>query len=278
MPSQAIPIPKCSFLIEPMSYTPIIQEAARLWHERIGQFISDLDWGSSLSASYLVYKSKVNKAGNEISMGQRLGICGTSVIMIDADEAVLIDRIDLSKVRATSVLSEGRDFKYGESTVGVHNVYKTQINWALDERRVYPLLLVRPGKASSMKALAVSHTDDQVFVCVPNESFSFEPKKVRIARDYIQAAGLQTKWRKAAQLRQTIGLGDHLGTARENALIAEHAAMLELFPLDVWLPEVGSGNETALGDCLAIKPGLDLEHLPWASKLISKKTVESTNA
>jgi hypothetical protein len=251
-----------------MQFSIKVQEAAQLWHARIGRFLSDVTWDKSLGAGYPTAKSKVSKQSNtEIDITTRLGVCLASAVMIDPNQAILIDKIALEKIRPSN--AEG-DFQYGQSIKGVNNVQKTQINWALDEARMYPMLLVRPGKASSMTCLALSHTDDQVIVCAAGASFSFEPKKVRSARDFIFARNLQSKWRSASQLRQTISLGEHLGTQRENALLDQHAAMLETFPLDVWLPEVGSGDAIALGDALAIKLEVDVATLPYAKKLLGK--------
>jgi hypothetical protein len=258
-----------------MTYTHAIEEAGKLWHERIGRFLTPAAWDASLGVAFPAYKSKKDKSGAEVRIKQRIGVAGTSFVMIDANEAILLDRIDLSEIDAQA---PGANFKYGESALKIENAARSQINWALDEARKYPLLLIRPALASSLKTLKLSHTDDQIEVCVPNGSFSFEPKKVRVARDFILAAGLQKKWRTAARLRQTISLGEHIGSSRENKLLEEHAAMLELIPADVWLPDVGSGNEIALGDALAEKPETSLTHLPVASALLRVRTAQKLPA
>lgn len=261
-------------------YSTTNLNAAQLWHERIGRFISSAGSPASLKAAYPSYKDKKPSKGNaadagsdaeEASSGKRvlnrLGICGASFVMIDAKTAILLDRIDLNRIEAKTSCA---NFLYGETVHKVENGAKAQINWALETARVYPMLLVRPSIADCVKSLRISHTEDQVVVCSANDSFSFDPKKVRVARDYILERGLQKKWREAARLRETIGNGEHVGGNRENKLLADHAAMLELFPLSVWLPEVGSGDQQALADALAEKPSPDLSKLAQASSLLAK--------
>lgn len=253
-----------------MTFSTAVQEAGQCWHERIGRHLCEQPWDKSLNASYAsrILKIKKNaKVKVPTLMLVRIGGCRTSAIMIDPQEAIILDRIDLTKISKTA---EDANFKYGESVLGENLVSKAQINWALDEARTYPFLLVRPGMASAMNSLIMTRTPDQHIVCVPGASFTYDSRKVRAARDFILAGNLQKKWRKAAALRQAISLGEHVGTSRGNTLLAQHALMLEEIPLDVWLPEIGSGDEIALGDCTAEKPAVDLSVLPCASTLIGK--------
>ena len=239
-------------------HTKSSKDAAEFWHARIGRFLSASDWQHSLSASYPCFKGD----GKPIQM--RLGACLASSIMVDDSQGVLIDKLNLKLL--PSLLHEECNFKYGEHIKGVVNLAKTQIEWAIAEERVFPLLLIRPGKKNPMACLQLSYGPDSIEVCIPTGRFSFDGTKVRHARDYIVANGLEKLWRKAADLRQMIGMGDHLvkGIAQRNKLVAEHADMLASFPLDQWLPMPGTGDHAALGECLAEKPALDLSSLTTA--------------
>lgn len=237
---------------------PIIDEAVALWGERIGRFLSEKDAAGSLGASYPCRK------GNGAPIAMRLGGCKASFIMIDQQDAILIDKLDLPKIARLD--NPECNFLYGEHIKDVVNTQKSQINWAMDPARKFPLLLVRPGNKSARECMALSHTPAQINVCIPTGSYSFDGVKVRQARDFISERGLQKKWRKAADLRQTLSLGDHLQLSnyQQNKMLAEHAALLEDFPLEQWLPEPESGDHIALGEALAEKPELDLAALPNA--------------
>lgn len=254
-----------------MTMTVISEVAAQFWHDRMGRFLGDHPWYKSLSSSYPTKNFKTtDKYPDGRFIGARLGTSGVSSIMLDAKSGVLIDRIALEKI--DSILEEDNPgFQYGEATKGVDNADKTQINWALDPARLFPMLLIRPSKADVMSKLILSHTCHRVTVCSASASFTFEIGPVRQARDYIAERGLEGKWKKAASLRETISLGEHLGTKNENALLKSHGEMLELFPLDVWLPEVDSGNYRALAESLIVKPVIDISKLPYANTLMKCK-------
>lgn len=242
------------------------EEAAKFWHEKIGRFLTPQSWDRSLVISY----PKPSAAGTTgKARVLRIGGCLASVIMIDAVSAVLIDNIDMKSL--DGVADPACSFVYGEHIKGVTNLQKTQINWALAPERVYPLLMVRPSKKGAMACLALSHTSSLHVVSVPAGNFSYDPAKVRSARDYILANELQSKWRKAVDLRGVIGRNEHMlpGVSdwQREAIMKNHAAMIEIIPLDVWLPTPHTGEYIALGDCLAEKPELNIAQLPPAREL-----------
>lgn len=236
----------------------ISQQAANLWDARIGRFLSDKGPSGSLGASYPCRK------GNGAPIAMRIGGCKASFVMIDQEDAILIDKLNLAEISRLD--HPDCRFRYGEHIKDAVNTQKSQINWALDPARQYPLLLLRPGNKSSYGCLALSHTANQITVCIPTGSYSFDALKVRQARDFINAHGLHKMWRKAADLRQTLSLGEHLqlGTYQQNKMLADHAELLKEFPLEQWLPEPNSGDHIALGESLAEKPELDLASLPNA--------------
>lgn len=243
------------------------QEAAKFWHQHIGRFLSREDWTRSLVISY----PKPSPPGAKANRVLRIGGCLSSMIMIDAANAVLIDNIDILAI--PGCFDPDCHFLYGEHIKGVTNLQKTQINWALSPERVYPLLMVRPAKKGPMACLALTHTPSLHTVCVPAGNFTYDPSKVRAARDYILAGQLQAKWRKAIDLRGIIGRNEHLlpnvSAGQREFMMKMHAELVGLFPLDVWLPFQNTGEYIALGDCLAEKPELDLAKLPRAADLFS---------
>lgn len=242
-------------------YPKVVQEAAQLWHRRIGRFLTDSEWTVSIDQSYPCVKV----SGAPVSM--RLGGCKTALMMIDARSAVLINKLNIPLNHGLA--NPECDFLYGENIQGITNIMKTQINWALDEAREYPLLLVRFENKGAMNCLQLSFTDDLVTVCIPSGSYSFDPKKVRAARNFILEHQLQNEWKKATALRQTISLNEHQeeSTFRKNQLIEEHAAMVMKIPLDIWLPAPGTGEYKALSEALATKIAVDVASLPTAHAL-----------
>ncbi len=250
-----------------MEFSKQVQEAARFWHQHIGRFLTQEDWTRSMVISY----PKPSPEGAKSSRVLRIGGCLASMIMIDAAQAILIDNIDILEIPGCFVPE--CNFLYGEHVKGVTNLQKTQINWALSPERVYPMLMVRPAKKGPMTCLALTHTASLHTVCVPAGNFQYDPALVRVARDYILANQFQTKWRKAIDLRGIISRNEHLlphvSSGQREFMMKTHAELVELFPLDVWLPFQNTGEYIALGDCLAEKPELDLTKLPRAADLFS---------
>lgn len=229
-----------------------IEEAASFWHERIGRHLTTQTWERSLSLSYPC----INGSGKPQPM--RLGVCRASAVMIDAQGGVLIDKLDLPANKGLA--APDCDFHYGENVKGVTNKDKAQINWALDESRVYPLLLIRPALKSPYECLTLSHTPHQITVCIPAGNYSFAAEPVRRARDYILAHDLAKKWAQVARLRQAVRRNEHLtlSTQLANKVMADYAKASEIIPLDVYLPEPGTGEYLALGEALAEKPAVDI--------------------
>lgn len=238
-------------------------EAAHIWHERIGRFLTGLDWRLSIGASYPGLKVK---DGKQMQSMRRLG-SGMSGIMIDANDAVLADDIDLTRVPLLD--QQACTFKYAEAKAKTFSLTKSQINWALDTRRVFPLFLLRPEKKGAMPCLRLSHTPDQIVVCRPSGSFEFSQVKVRTARDAIVKLGLERKWATAAHLRQTISTGEHLsrGENYQNKLLADHAKFLELLPLSFWLPQPGTGDYLALNEALLDRKEIEFDRIPFAREV-----------
>jgi hypothetical protein len=230
-----------------------VEDALKMWHSRIGRFLGAAEWSKSLG---ITCPAKLSKGGKGMV---RLGSGFPIIFMMDAKSAVMIDnQIDLASIH--SLENQECDFFYGKHIKDVSNSQKTQINWALDEAREYPLLIVRLAKKSAVECLAVSHTKDQITVCIPSGNFSFDPQKVRQARNHIVSNGLERKWTRAASLRESISLNEHerLPIDRRNKELALHAEMLALFPLSVYLPSPGSGEYIALAESLAEKPEVDI--------------------
>lgn len=229
-----------------------IEEAGSLWHERIGRHLTTQTWERSLLLSYPCF----NGSGKPQPM--RLGVCRASAVMVDAKGGVLVDKLDLAAI--PGLKEPDCDFHYGENVKGVTNVAKAQINWALDENRAFPLLLVRPALKSPYECLTLSHTPHQITVCIPAGNYSFAAAPVRAARDYIRAHDLSKKWAQVARLRQAVRRNEHLtlSTQLANKVMADYAKACELIPLDVYLPDPGTGEYLALGEALAEKPGVDI--------------------
>lgn len=230
-----------------------VEEALRMWHSRIGRFLGASDWSKSLG---IVCPATLSKGGKGLV---RLGSGFPIIFMIDAKSAIMIDnQLDLANIHGLG--NPECEFIYGKHIKDVSNSQKTQINWALDESREYPLLIVRLAKKSAVECLTLSHTKDQITVCIPSGNYSFDPQKVREARNHIVKNGLERKWTRAASLRQSIALNDHerMSTDRRNKELALHAEMLALFPLSVYLPTPGSGEYIALSESLAEKPEVDI--------------------
>jgi hypothetical protein len=235
-----------------VQYPKTIESAAKLWHLMVGRFITTAEWSKSLEAAYRCMKS----SGGECVM--RLGGCKASAIMVDAQSAVLIDKL---KIDCLDGLGHADcDFVYAENTTKVTSIVKTQINWALDSSRVFPLLLLRPGLKSPMECIALSHTPAQIIVCIPAGNFSFDSSIVRSARDFILANGLEKRWSEASRVRQQMELNEHekLPLDQKNRLIKKHASLIELIPLSVDLPKPGTGEYRALSECLMDKPEVSL--------------------
>lgn len=228
------------------------EKAGMFWHERIGRHLTTQGWDRSLTLTYPCR----NSSGKPKPM--RLGICRTSAVMVDATSGVLVDKLNLAAIEG--LRAPDCDFYYGENIKGVTNVAKAQINWALDEGRVYPLLLIRPSPKGPYECLTLSYTPQQITVCIPTGNYSFAVEPVRRARDYILSHDLTRKWTQVARLRKAVSRNEHLLLSAQlaNKVMTDYAKACELIPLDVYLPEPGTGEYQALSEALAEKPAVDI--------------------
>ncbi len=189
--------------------------------------------------------------------------------MIDANSAVFIDELDMRKI--PGVAHPDCTFLFGSNVKGEVSITKTQINWALSPDRVYPLLLLRPSRSGVMPCLRLTQGPHAHVICSPGGNVIYDSVRVRTARDYILLNELSASWKRAAQLREIIGRGEHMlegiSDNYRQKMLDEHAVLLEKFPLDVWLPLANTGDHEALNNVLAVKNELPIATLRSAREI-----------
>ena len=255
--------------------------AAMFWHARIGRFLTNKSWEQSLRVSYPKAPSQQGVAAQEPSKKTalvRLGGCGASSIMIDANSAVLIDEIDVSQL--PGIADPECDFQFGPNIRGEVSITKTQINWALAPERPYPFLMVRPSRKGCLPCLVLTESENHHIVCIPDGNLIYDAVKVRAARDLILSKNLQDSWKRASELREVLSRNEHMlqdvSDKRRQKILDEHEALIKLFPLDVWLPNKGTGEFEALNNVLAVKRELPISSLPKARDIhLQSKQLES---
>lgn len=227
-----------------------IYAAAELWHARIGRHLGDYDKMRSLGGAYpmLTAKGVVRK--------NRIGAGTAAAVLIDGNEAIVVGPLSLPDLPALA-----------RSTVKVvqaspeYSLRKAVLAWTLDPKRVFPLLAVVPGKASSMSALRLSYSRRDIALCSPGKTLVFDGEKVAQARDRLLAMGKDGRlWKGASEVRQQIADGSlaHMPPSAKNQLLARYAQLRMQFPDDLWLPGRGSEEFEALGEALIDRPALPL--------------------
>jgi len=227
-----------------------VEAAAELWHARIGRHLGDYDKMRSLGGAYpmLTAKGVVRK--------NRIGAGTAAAVLIDGHEAIVIGPLSLPDI-PTLAASPVRVMQASPE----YSLRKAILAWTLDERRVFPMLAVVPGKASSMSALRLSYSRRDIAVCSPGKTLVFDGEKVVAARDRLLAMGKEGRlWKAASEARQKVSDGSlvHLPLHAKNQILARFAQLRVQFPDDFWLPSQGTEEFEALGEALIDRPALPI--------------------
>lgn len=237
-----------------MRLSPETLQAVNVWHERIGRWIGAHDAAKSIGGAYPMRTSSGRVKPNRIGAG------APSAILIDANDAIVVERLDVASIASL----DGAPVRVMSGHPG--SLRKGVMSWLLDPRRVYPMLVVMPGKASVLSALRLSRVPNQVFVCEPGSTIAFDAVKVLKARDQVLARSPDdlAQWRKATRLRSQVSQPSFAGesASAKNHLLKKYAESLQVFPLDVWLPQEGSAEHWALSEALIAKDAMNFEVIP----------------
>lgn len=229
-----------------------VREAVHFWHERLGRHLGGGSAFASLGAAYPMQTAKgpVRRL--------RIGSGAEAAILIDGRDAIVVENLSVADIGGLqdSPVTVMRN-------TGATSLRRGVMDWALDPARIYPLLVILPGKASALASLRMSHMSSEVSLCAPGATQTFDANKVRHARDALLAMGKDgRKWRAASQIRASLRHGAYrrAGGIAANKALAELARMKSLFPPSLWLPSQGEPEYEALGAALIeARPGLPIQ-------------------
>lgn len=239
-----------------MKHSFYAQEAVLFWHERIGRYLGSFGPMESIMGKYLKRTSKGEISGSRIGADGPPGI-KVSAILIDALGANLVDKLDGPSIAGfdkspVNLVRNSSDF----------SLLRGMMDWMLDTRRVFPMLIAMPTKADVTSSLRLSKVDEEVCICSPGSTMVFNARKVRAARDYLLEKNIPgTKWRKACDLRLLVSSGDYSkNPLTANKTLDAYAKSLETLPLSVWLPIRNTPDFEALSNAMiSTKQGLQID-------------------
>lgn len=234
-----------------MQHSFYAQEAALLWHERIGRHLGQYEPMLSAGGAYPI----LNKYG--VVKLNRIGAGTASAILIDANGANLVERIHAPSIE-----------KFNESGVCLirytkdYSLIRGVMDWVLDARRAFPMLIGLPTKAHIVHSLRLSHVDEEVCICSPKGTKAFNARKVRAARDFLVDNDIKgVKWQNASDLRLLVSSGDYSkNPLTANKTLDAYAKSLQTLPLSVWLPIRNTPDFEALSNAMiSTKQGLQID-------------------
>lgn len=235
-----------------MHLSPEAVQAAHFWHERIGRWLGSQDPIKSIGATY-----PMRTAAGPVKPN-RIGAGAPGAILIDGNDAIIVERLAVQSIASL----QGAPVRVMNGDPA-RSLRKGVMNWLLDPRRAYPMLVAMPGKASVLSALRLSRVPNQVFVCEPGSTIGFDAVRVREAREQVllRSPANPAQWRAAVRLRSQVSHPSFAGLSAtsKNQCLKKYAQLLEAFPLDVWLPSQGSAEYWALGESLIVKDALNLD-------------------
>jgi hypothetical protein len=227
------------------------RQANEFWHERVGRYLGGANAATSLGFVYPMHTAKGAIRPNRIGAGapSAVAIDGVGAVII---EALAVDSIPGLVDAPVKVMRGSPEF----------SLRRGVMDWALDPARVFPLLVLLPGKASARASLKLSRLPTSLAVCSPGGALVFDSLRVRAARDAIAAMGTAgRKWRAASSIRAQVESGSYLSEPAYvgNKLLESLAQVNLSFPPSMWLPADGEPEFDALGEALIeSKPGLPI--------------------
>jgi hypothetical protein len=225
--------------------------AKKFWHEQIGQYLSanKSDWKTSLSVVY----DCISPTGG--IKKTRLGSGTPVAIMIDKNSAVIIAGLFTDNLpprpETVRIINDFDSKKY--------DLKKTVMDWVRDERREYPLLVMRPAKRSLDNFMELSVMSTHVVVAEPGNVLKFNLKLLKESISALTDLNAVGDWRKASMLREQMKKPESNMLPKEkDQLIKKYIDMLNIIPERVWLPAPNTQEYETFGLMLRDGVGMPL--------------------
>jgi hypothetical protein len=230
----------------------IAKEAHDFIHSRAGRFIGADHGAPSLLGSHKHHTK---------DFLLRFGNIGGAALLIDPQCAVIIEAWDWELLGAqVRQQRDACDVRWlAPPRDGNYSLLKTVALWMLDPRRTYPMLACIPGKASSARNLALTHSAAVSVLVTPKQAITFDALKVRAAADYIEHdQERRTHWLAIMHTRAQLQGLARMPPAEQEQLVTRALKHRKIIPPEVWLPQPGSAEHEILAAALIRGVALDL--------------------